>query len=103
VVDGWLYGRAEVRRYVARGIDALQVRGKGNEMTKQPKVGDKYIPCFQSDLDDEYFTRDLEPMKIAEVEHLCDDGETWSITAGDGQGYDAVWSDRHQVWCYNLG
>ena len=70
-------------------------------MTKQPQPGDKYIPVFQSDFDDEPQT-ELEPLKIAEVEHLCDDGETWSIIASDGEGYDAVWSDRHQVWCYNL-
>ena len=67
--------------------------------TREPQTGDKYMPVFQSDLDD---GEDSEPLTIADVEYLCDDGETWNITASDGVGYDAVWSDRHQVWCYNL-
>jgi len=71
-------------------------------MNKQPQVGDKYMPCYQSDLDDSPLHEFTEPLTIVEVEHLCDDGETWSIMASDGEGYDAVWSDRHQVWCYNL-
>jgi hypothetical protein len=70
-------------------------------MAKQPQVGDRYIPLFQSDLEE--CTRDVQPMTISEVKQLFDDEETWEIIASDGHGYDCVWSDRHQIWCYNLG
>jgi hypothetical protein len=68
---------------------------------REPKVGDKYLPLFQSDLDDR-LNDEVGPLTISEVHYQCDDGQTWSITASDDVGYDAVWSDRHQVWCYNL-
>ena len=71
-------------------------------MQKMPQVGDRYTELFQSDLDERELT-EAEVLTIAEVEYQCDDGETWTITADDGTGYDCVWSDRHQIWCYNLG
>ena len=72
-------------------------------MTKQPQPGDRYISCYQSDLDDAPLHEFTEPMTISEVKQLFDDGETWEIIASDGYEYDCVWSDRHQIWCYNLG
>ena len=71
---------------------------------REPKVGDRYKPVFQSDLDASDDGEDVtyESLTIHDVHYLCDDDETWSITASDGVGYDCVWSDRYQVWCYNL-
>jgi len=66
-----------------------------------PKKGDKYTSLFQSDLDEE--VSGVEPLEIEQVNYLCDDGVTWCITASDGIDYDATWSERHQIWCYNLG
>lgn len=67
--------------------------------TRKPQVGDKYMSLFQSDLDG---GMERESLTVAEVGQLFD-GDTWEIVASDGHGYDCVWSDRHQVWCYNLG
>lgn len=68
---------------------------------REPTPGEKYTPLFQSDLDDK-LDDEVSPLTIESVEYQCDDGQTWSITATDGVGYDCVWSDRHQIWCYSL-
>lgn len=71
-----------------------------------PAVGEKFYPCFESELLAKKTTsraRSLKPLKIEQVFHEtrvpAGLARTWCIKIGD-TCYDAAWSERARAWVF---
>lgn len=73
-------------------------------MRTKPKIGDYYVPEFESDINKRLYPYDM--LTIEEIGQEWDGSlpNKWygEIKASDKTWYDCIYSEKYDVWCYGL-